>query len=318
MAGTSLVAALVVNFTIGVIKTIVGLITGSGAMISEAYHSFADTFNQILLALGIKRSAREPDLTHPFGYSKVQFFWSFVVAILIFGISGTLAFYEGIKILTSEEGHDLRQDLIFWNLLVLGVAIILEAYAWKTAYNEAKRFQEEMEIDNLMEALDEKQDPVLISLLVEDSLAMVGLVIAFVGTVLTSVLHNEMIDGITSLFIGIVLMTGGLLLAKYNKTYLVGRSVSNVIQKQIKDIVNGFEGIKRIKEMKTMLLGPNDMIVALDLVFTDEARNTGVKGIADDIDRLEKLLSDAIEPLTPNKIFIESQLAEVAEVHKSK
>ncbi|MHA2502069.1 MAG: cation diffusion facilitator family transporter [Candidatus Kariarchaeaceae archaeon] len=307
MAGASLKAALTVNFLIGVIKTVVGLFTGSAAMISEAYHSFADTFNQILLALGIQRSGKEPDLEHPFGYKKVQFFWAFVVAILIFGVSGTLAMIEGFEILRHPEEHTFKPELFIWQILVLLVAIVLEAFALKTAVDEARVYQEETGNESLIEAVDEMQDPVLLSLLVEDSLALAGLVIALIGSVITYITSDPIVDGYTSIAIGVVLMTGGLLLARENKTYLVGKAVSSRIQSQIVEVLDASGAVKTVNSMKTLLIGPKDMILALDITFSKEAL-ADKTGAADDIDTLEKQLSEAVEFLTPDRIFIESQV----------
>ncbi|MHA2251138.1 MAG: cation diffusion facilitator family transporter [Candidatus Kariarchaeaceae archaeon] len=306
MAGASLTVALIANFSIGVMKLIVGIFTGSAAMISEAYHSFADTFNQILLALGIRRSKKKPDLEHPFGYSKVQFFWAFIVAVLIFGISGTLALLEGIEIILhpEEHGKHIRRDLFIWNILVLIVAIILESTAFRAAFREANHFKEETGSESIIEALDEKQDPVLLSLLVEDSLALIGLVIALVGVSTTYIIDEPIIDGYTSLLIGIILMTGGLLLARENKTYLIGKAVTHRTQFKIREVLEAHEGIKKILSMRTMLLGPNDMILTIDLEFTEEIE----KGdLAADIDKLEQELIEVIPMLTPGKIFIEAQ-----------
>jgi len=308
MAGESLKAALLVNLSIGVIKTIVGLLTGSAAMISEAYHSFADTFNQILLAVGIRRSHQEPDLEHPFGYKKVQFFWAFVVAVLIFGISGMLALFEGISIIRHPEEHHLNNDLFIWQILVLLAAMVLEGFALRTAMQEAAKYKKKAETDSLRQAVNEMQDPVLLALLVEDSLALTGLTIAFIGSIITYITNEAIVDGFTSLAIGIILMLGGLLLANENKSYLVGRAVTTRIQKQIRAIVEADKYVLRIKTMRTMLLGPEDMLLALDLVFTQEAKKSGDLGVADNIDQLEQKLAEAIPKLTADRIFIESQL----------
>lgn len=305
MAGASLKAALIVNFVIGVVKSIAAFFTMSSAMFSEALHSFADTFNQILLALGINRSKKKPDLEHPFGYAKVQFFWAFVVAVLIFGISGTIAFIHGLEIILHPEVHHLEEGLFGWNIAVLLIAIVLEAFALKTAYGEAKEYQERLGSETLGEALEEMQDPVLLSLLVEDTLALAGLVIAFIGVIITEVTGLAIIDGYTSLAIGIVLGAGGLLLAKENKVYLVGRSVNTKTQEQIREIVNSFEEVDNIDNMKTMLLGPKDMILTLDIDFKKEFENTQIGAV---IDKIENKLAKEFKALSPEKIFIEAQL----------
>lgn len=199
-------------------------------MIAEGYHSAADSFNQLLLTFGIRRSHKEPDITHQFGYKKSQFFWSFVVAIFIFGISGTIAFLEGLEIILHPNNHHVEQEHFIWSIIVLLVAILLEGYALRAAYKEAKEFKKETCCDSLIEALGEKQDPVFLSLLTEDSLALIGLLVALCGVSLTHFTELPIIDGITSLLIGLILMTGGLFLAYYNQTYLIGRAVRHKIR----------------------------------------------------------------------------------------
>ena len=300
MAGSSLMAALLANFFIGIMKMFVGVLTGSAAMVSEAYHSFADTFNQILLAVGIRNSKRSPDLEHPFGYQKNQFFWSFVVAVLIFGVSGLLALNEGIKKL-GEHHSEHDNDGFIWNIVVLLIAIVLEFSAFRMAYAEAKTYKEMTQSDSILDALDEMQDPVLLSLLTEDSLALVGLSVALVGVVITFITENPFYDGLTSILIGIILIVGGLLLAKENKTYLIGKAVADKTKILIDEIVTKHETVEKLEARKTMLLGPKDMILALDILFKEDA------DVPAEIDILEGKLIKEIPHLTPNKIFIEAQ-----------
>ncbi len=304
MASDSLYAAMFANFMIGVTKLVAGIFSGSAAMIAEAYHSFADTFNQILLWIGIRRSAKKPDPTHPFGYQKVQFFWAFVVAILIFGISGTLAFTEGLHRIQGDEKESLDRTHLLWNLGVLSIAILLESFSTWTATKEVKKFQEQMKSDDLLDALDEMQDPVLLSIFVEDLLALAGLVIAFVGTLVAFATHNPFWDGVTSMVIGILLMVGGLLLARENKRYLIGKSVHPNLFERIKETVSSFEGLKQIHDIKTMLLGPKDIILAMDLEFNEEMEKSD---LAEHIDRLEEELINQFKFLKKEKIFIEVQ-----------
>lgn len=302
MAGSSLKAALIVNLVIGIMKMFVGLLTLSATMIAEAYHSFADTMNQILLALGIRISARSPDLEHPFGYQKNQFFWAFVVAILIFGISGTLALFEGFeKIFSDEEFHS---ENFILNIVVLVIAIGLEFFAFRTAYKEAQEYKELTNTESIFEAIDDMQDPVLLSLLVEDSLALIGLSVALVGVVITYITENSFYDGLTSIFIGVILVIGGVLLARENKTYLIGKSVTDRTKRTINEVVMAFESIDTLVSRKTMLLGPKDMILALDVIFSDD-----VTDIPGEIDKIEIKLIEAIPHLNANKIFIEAQSA---------
>ncbi len=304
MATDSLTTALVSNTTVTIMKFVVGFLTGSTTMIAEGAHSIADIINQLLLRRGKKRSKIAPDLSHPFGYSKSQFFWAFIVGMLIFSIAGLWAFFRGINILLSPEEHVLDQNLFVWNLVVLGLAIALESYALYTAFYEVRAFKEKYKSKSIAEAISEMQDPVNLSLLTEDSLALFTLIIAMIGTSITYVTKESIYDGITTIVIGVVLMIGGGLLAIENKEYLIGKAVSKRFQDEIREIVESHEGVESIQLMRTMLLGANDMILTLDLVFTPEAE----KGdIAELIDHIEEELSSKIEKLSKDKIFIEAQ-----------
>ena len=304
MATDSLTTALVSNTTVTIMKFVVGFLTGSTTMIAEGAHSIADIINQLLLRRGKKRSKIAPDLSHPFGYSKSQFFWAFIVGMLIFSIAGLWAFFRGINILLSPEEHVLDQNLFVWNLVVLGLAIALESYALYTAFYEVRAFKEKYKSKSIAEAISEMQDPVNLSLLTEDSLALFTLIIAMIGTSITYVTKESIYDGITTIVIGVVLMIGGGLLAIENKEYLIGKAVSKRFQDEIREIVESHEGVGSIQLMRTMLLGANDMILTLDLVFTPEAE----KGdIAELIDHIEEELSSKIEKLSKDKIFIEAQ-----------
>ena len=302
MAG-SLKTALIANLLIAIVKAILGTISGSATMMAEAAHSLADTFNQILLVLGIRRSKKDPDLEHQFGYSKSTFFWAFVVAVLIFGVSGMFAFLEGLDIILHGD-HELHPEYLIYNIIALFLAIILESYALRTAYREAKAHQRELNSDSFMGALDDLQDPVLNSLLVEDSLAPMGSLTAFIGLMVAYLTANPIYDGITSLVIGVLLITGGLLLAYENRTYLIGKAVAPRVQKEIYDYVSQLKEVEEIQKLRTMLMGIDDMILAIDVKFKDEYENTNIGEL---IDSIEEALEAKFEKVTKDKIFIEAQ-----------
>ena len=262
------------------------------------------------MLIGVNRSKKEPDVEHPFGYKKVQFFWAFVVAVLIFGVSGGLALFEGIEIILHPSDHEFHPEYFPWQIAVLSVAIILESFALKTAINEAQAYQKKVNSENLLDAVEEMQDPVLLSLLVEDSLALAGLILALMGSFITVYTENPIWDGITAISIGIVLMIGGILLARENKRYLIGVSVSTRIKSQIKDMVENFQGVVELNSMKTMILGPDDMLLALEVTFEPNVIQSK-NGVADEIDKLEIELCKLVPKLTPNKIFIESQVPKI-------
>ncbi|MCY3410996.1 MAG: cation diffusion facilitator family transporter [Candidatus Heimdallarchaeota archaeon] len=300
----SLKMALIVNISIAIIKFVLGAFSGSAAMISEGYHSLADAINQVLLWFGKFSGKKKADKRYQFGYSKYEFFWAFVVAILIFGISGTIAFIEGLEIIRHPEHHELHLDKVIWNIIALLAAIILESIAFRTAFMEANEFKKETDQPNIFKALDEKQDPILNSVLAEDFLALVGLVVAFIGVGLTYILQDPIIDGYTSLVIGIILGAGGLLLAYENRSYLIGKAVSQTTEYAIKVRLDSYIEIEEIKSFRSMMLGANDMILALDIKFKDKYENNQ---LAEIIDRIESELCEEFPILKPKKIFIEIQ-----------
>lgn len=293
-------AAFLGNFLIAVSKFVAGFLTGSSAMLSEGLHSLSDTSNQILLAFGIRRSKRDPDPEHPFGYSKVQFFWALIVSILIFGLAGSLSFIHGIDRLTHPHVGEEQSFLASYVVLIL--SYIFEGFALFMAYRELQHLKHLKGYSQISETLENIQNPALLTCLVEDSLAMIGITIALVATLLTDFTHDPVWDGLGSLLIGLVLMVVALLLARENKSYLIGKAVNHRDKQKIKEIIETSPHVKRMVRMQTMLLGPEDMILSLEVDFGDDLTVEGLEKAVDDI---EQRIIASFPVLTPSKIFIE-------------
>lgn len=293
-------AAFLGNLFIAIIKFIAGFATASSTMISEGLHSLADTSNQLLIALGLKRSKRDPDIEHPFGYSKAQFFWALIVSILIFTLAGTLSTLHGIERLM--EGHFEVHESFSLNYIVLFLAIVFEGIALYLAYKEFKHIKVEKQYTSNRETIANLGNPALLTVLVEDSLAMVGILLALIATFLTDITHDAIFDSIGSIFIGLILMIGALLLARENKSYLIGKAISNRDKLKIKDVILTSPGVLDFKGMKTMVMGPDNFIISLEVDFAD---SLSVQDIENSIDAIETKLIEMFPKLTREKIFIE-------------
>jgi cation diffusion facilitator family transporter len=269
-------------------------------MVSEALHSLADTTNQLLIAFGIRRSKKQPDLEHPFGYSKAQFFWSLIVSILIFTLAGTLSLAGGFERIL--EGTFEVHESFFINYIVLILAIGLESIAFIIAIRETNQIRMEKNYKSFRETLANLNNPALLTVLVEDFLALVGIGIALIATFLTDITDNGFYDALGSIIIGLVLMIGALLLAKENKSYLIGRSISATEQLKIKEIVLTSSGVVAFKSLKSMVLGPDNFILSIDIDFAD---NLTVDELEKKIDDLEEKIIEHFPKLNRNKIFIE-------------
>jgi len=200
-------AALFGNLGISIAKLIAALLTNSSAMWSETYHSFSDTFNQVLLLIGIKTSTRGPTERHPFGYGKEQFFWSFIVATLLFGISGILSFEKGFTSIFDPIHHIVNTDISY---IILLISAVFEGNALRIAFtmfkNTIEARGEKVNLHKLFTEFPESKDPTILTVMVEDSAALLGIAIAAIGIYLSEVTKNMIYDAYSSVAIGVVLM----------------------------------------------------------------------------------------------------------------
>ena len=288
-------AALAGNGLIAVTKFVAASFTGSSAMLSEAVHSVVDTGNQGLLLYGIKRSKRPADAKHPFGYGTEVYFWSFVVAILIFGLGAGISFYEGIQKLIHP--HPISSPLI--NYGVLSAAMVFEAGAWWIAYREFGKVRGNF---GIFEAVRRSKDPTVFTVLFEDSAAMAGLIAAFIGIAVADQYGIVWADGAASVIIGVILAGTAALLAYETKGLLIGEAASRSVINGVRLIVSRREDVININELRTMHLAPNEILLALSLDFRDDVPAGRVEATIQDIERdIKAKFSDI------TRLFIEVQ-----------
>lgn len=288
-------AALAGNSLIAVTKFAAASYTGSSAMLSEAIHSVVDSGNQGLLLYGIKRSARPADERHPFGYGMEMYFWTFVVAILIFAVGAGVSMYEGIQKLLNP--HPVTN--VFVNYGVLGAAMVFEAVAWVIAYKEFNRSRGTL---GFVAAIRRSKDPALFTVLFEDSAAMLGLIVAFVGIAVGQWLDLPFLDGAASVVIGLILAVTAMVLAYECKGLLIGEAASPEIVEAIGEMAGASPGISRVNELRTMHLGPQDILLNISLDFADALSSAQVE---EAISTLEERIKSAHPDV--KRIFIEAQ-----------
>ena len=271
---TVVLAALAGNGCIALAKLTAAAWTGSAAMLSEAIHSIADTANQALLLLGIRRAARPPDERHPFGYGKELDFWAFVVAILLFSLGAGVAIYEGVdKFL---HPHATGDPTI--NYIVLGVAMLFELASTWVAMRE---FNKQRGAQGALAALRTSKDPALFTVLLENFAAMAGLVVALIGIAAGHLLGWTHADAIASIVIGLILGLVAAFMSIETKALLIGEAVVPEVAVALREIIRREMGksgpVTAINELRTMHLGPDDVLVAASLDFRDDLTAQGVE-----------------------------------------
>jgi cation diffusion facilitator family transporter len=298
MAGSSpkaVYAAIVGNFAIAVTKFLAATFTGSSAMLAEGVHSLVDTGNGGLILLGLRRSRRPPDRTHPFGHGKELYFWTLIVAVLIFGIGGGISLYEGIEHLRHPE--PVRDPL--WAYGVLLAAMLFEGYAWMVAY---RQFAEERGEAGLFAAVRASKDPTTFTVLFEDSAAMLGLVVAFFAILLGQLTGNPYFDGAASVIIGLILMVVAVVLAGESKGLLVGEGADSRTVEAIHAIAEADPAVAQLERAQTMHFGPREVLLAADVRFR---RGITAPEITAAVDRLDRAIRAGLPQI--RHIFIEAQ-----------
>lgn len=257
-----LYAALAANVGIAVAKFVAAAITGSSAMLTEGIHSLVDSGNQLLLLHGKKRAARPADRLHPFGYGRELYFWSFVVAILIFGLGAGVSIYEGLVHIAAPE--PIENPLV--NYIVLGVAIALEGGSWLVALRE---FREGQGGASWWRAIRDSKDPSGFIVLFEDSAALIGLVVAGVAVWASGFFDDPRIDGAASVVIGLVLATVAALLAREAKGLLIGEPADPVLVDTLRAIVARHPDITAVNHVRTIHTAPDSIFAAISADFRD-------------------------------------------------
>jgi cation diffusion facilitator family transporter len=290
-----IIAALVGNTLIAVTKFAAAIFTNSSAMMSEGIHSLVDTGNQILLLHGMKQAKKPADERFPFGHGKEVYFWSFVVAILVFAVGAGVSVYEGIHHIL----HPVPVKDPFVNYIVLGLAMLFEGSAWFFALREFSRAKGKW---GMVEAVQRGKDPTMFVVLFEDSAAMLGLVVAFAGVWLGQATGNFIFDGIASVIIGLILGGTAIWLAYETKGLLIGESANQHVVQGIRQLVDAYPSVLHVNEVLTMHMGPDFVLVNLSLDFKDNL-NTG--DLETTITRIDKAIKAAYPRV--KRVFIEAE-----------
>ncbi|MBN2700231.1 MAG: cation diffusion facilitator family transporter [Methylohalobius sp. ZOD2] len=264
--------AFLANLGIFLAKSWAAFVTGSGSMLAEAIHSLADCGNQALLYLGLRQSQRSPDSEHPLGYGKLSYFWSFIVALLLFSMGGLFSIYEGWHKLETHEG--LHQPWI--GLLVLALGVILESLSLRGCLREIDRLREKKP---LWEWLQDTRNAELVVVLGEDSAALLGLTLAFLGLGAATVTGNPIYDAAGSIAIGTVLVLVSLFVAWHIKRLIVGRSAEPEMVQVIDQVIREDPNIVQLFNLITIQFGPDIMVAAKIRLQPDLSMRSGVRSI---------------------------------------
>lgn len=291
---TAIFAAIAGNVAIAATKLIAAFVTGSSAMLSEGIHSLVDTGNGGLLLLGLRKSRKPADASHPFGHGKELYFWSLVVAILIFALGGGMSVYEGVTHLAHPRAYDPT-----WNYVVLGFAFVFEGFSFYFAY---KAFRSEMRGQGVFKTIRASKDPTTFTVLFEDTAALLGLLVAFIGIFLGHQLNNPYLDGVASVIIGLILGVVAGFLAYESKGLLIGEGVDDGTLTSIRLLAASDAAVEEVKKSLTMHFGPQDVLLALDIRFKKHLK---AAEIATAIDQIEKRIRDQHPEI--KHIFIEAK-----------
>ena len=288
-------AAFLANLGIALAKLVGFVLTGAASMLAEAIHSFADTGNQGLLFLGGRRAAHAPDEEHPFGYGAERYFWSFVVALVLFSLGGLFALFEGIE--KFIHPHQIESPQIA--LVILAIAFVLEGFSLRTARREAL---EARGSSSWWAFIHRSKSPELPVVLLEDSAALIGLVCAIVGVSLTWATGDGRFDGAGSIAIGLLLVAIAIVLATEMRSLLIGESASDDQQTSIRAAIGDGPEVERIIHLRTLHLGPDELLVGAKLAFAA----TSVEVLAPAIDTVEARIR-AVVPIA-RVIYLEPDL----------
>jgi cation diffusion facilitator family transporter len=285
-----------VNLIIAVMKAVAGVLTGSGALLSEAAHSVADTFTEILLLTALRRSGRPPDRVHPFGYGKERYFWSLLAAVSIFTSGAMFSFYEGFS---TVFGEPEKQSRPLVGYLVLLLAFGLESVSWIQAMRQVRRESAEQN-RSIVEYLRLVDDPAPKSVFLEDSAALIGLVLAFFGVLLHQVTGSAVWDGAASILIGVLLASVAYSLGLTNLRLLVGRQADPVVVTGVRKLLAAAPEIEAVVDLQTMVLGADQILICARVDFDDALG-------ASDVERACVRLATELREVFPDvaEVFIE-------------
>ena len=291
--------AIAANVAIAATKFVVAGITGSSAMLSEGIHSAVDTFNGVLLLVGIRLSQRPPTVEHPFGHGKELYFWSLIVAVLIFGLGGGVSFYEGIQHIRHPE--PMRDPT--WNYVVLGLAMLFEGASFLVAL---RQFRAQSRGAPFWRALEQSKDPTTYTVLAEDSAALLGLVVAALGIYFSHRLELPALDGAASVVIGLLLAGVAVLLISQARGLLIGEGIRPETALAIRSLAMEQPSVSNVGRVLSMYIGPDDVLAIVDVNFKD---GTATGDAADAISAIERQVRARFPMI--RRLFIEASEAPV-------
>lgn len=291
----SIYGALFANLAIAIMKFIAASVTRSSAMLSEGIHSSVDSVNQLLLLLGIHRSQKPANRSHPFGHGKEIYFWSLIVSILIFGLGGGMSIYEGIK----HIQHPEKLTNIYWNYVVLGSAFLFEGISFVIAIRSLNKNKSIR--GSFLKRVHISKDPSHFVVIYEDGAALAGLVIAAIGVFVGSHFNLPVADGIASIIIGLLLAFVAILLTIESRDLLLGESMQTYEVDNIIRLVKKEKNIERMRRPLTMHMAPNDVLLAIDVQFNHKLSSTE---LSETILRLENSIRTAHPEI--KRIYIEA------------
>jgi len=260
----SIFAAIAANVLIAIMKFIAAFFTGSSAMLSEGIHSLIDTINGLLLLFGIKQSKRGPDKLHPFGHGKEIYFWAFIVSILVFSLGGGVAIYEGIHKITHPSTGETGKN-IWWNYGVLIGAIFFEGASLIIALKQFRKVHP----TGFRSALEDSKDAATVAVIIENGAAVAGLFIALIGVSLAYFLNNPLYDALASILIGILLVYVAYFMANEMRHLLIGEAAVDKDLDMIEDILKSYDEIEFFGNIRTMHLGPDQIMTGMEVNFKD-------------------------------------------------
>ena len=292
-------AALAGNLAIALVKFVTAYITNSSAMLSEAIHSVVDTLNEILLLYGIKKSQQSPNAQHPFGYGRELYFWAFIVSLMVFALGAVVSIYQGIQHVRYPE-EMLSPNL---NYIVLGIAILCEGISWLVALKAFRKTKRQL---GYFEAFRRSKDPTTFTVLFEDTAALCGLFIALIGIYLAHALNIPELDGVASIFIGIVLAISAILLARETKGLLLGESADPQLRDHLLLIAQEDDAVFSANGVLTEQMGADQVIASLSLEFEDHLTS-------DDIEACVNRIEAKIKQIHPEimALFVKPQTKKV-------
>ncbi len=270
--------AIVANFAIAVTKFVAAFFTGSSAMISEGIHSLVDTGNQFLLLLGLKRSQQPADANHPFGYGKELYFWGLIVAVALFSLGGGLSFYEGI----SHLRHPAPLTDPTWNYVVLALAFVFEGISWRVAMRE---FRKGIGEGSVWSSLRTSKDPAIYTVVVEDTAALAGLIVAALGIWLGHTFENPALDGIASMVIGVILAGVAAFLVYESRGLIIGESAAPEVVAGVQRLAGADRAVQHARPPLTMHLGPAQILANLELEFLPDLETDEVAAAVERIEQ---------------------------------